>query len=170
MECYALACAVSLTPPVVARTLVEKCFVAFVEEVCVQCRAFPFSFTKTQQLVKTLNEHGMLARLVVDEAHCVSQWGHDFRPDFYRVGTCRAGCGRVPCRLAACLWDCICEGRALNTSRLIAPYTSLLTCDTCFLASPFPVAPARRVSKAVSFYSHHGLDGYSHGGSPSGRL
>lgn len=35
--------------------------------------------------------------LVIDEAHCISDWGHDFRPDYRRIGQVL---GRLPANIA----------------------------------------------------------------------
>jgi ATP-dependent DNA helicase RecQ len=35
--------------------------------------------------------------LVVDEAHCISQWGHDFRPDYLKIGRLRQELTNPPC-------------------------------------------------------------------------
>ncbi|HNH45632.1 MAG TPA: ATP-dependent DNA helicase RecQ, partial [Myxococcota bacterium] len=52
--------------------------------------------------------------LAVDEAHCLSQWGHDFRPDYLRLGEVRRELGR---------------GRVLRTLALTATATPEVQAD-----------------------------------------
>jgi len=59
----------------------------------------PEMLTKNQRMIDTfkrLNDNGQFARLVIDEAHCVSQWGHDFRPDYKAIGEIRSQFKGVP--------------------------------------------------------------------------
>ena len=55
--------------------------------------------------------------IAVDEAHCVSQWGHDFRPDYLRIGDLRRDLG-VP--LAAFTATADAETRAEIVEKLFA--------------------------------------------------
>jgi RecQ family ATP-dependent DNA helicase len=43
-----------------------------------------------------LHSRGLISRIVVDEAHCVSQWGHDFRPDYKRLNNLTGALRNVP--------------------------------------------------------------------------
>ena len=59
----------------------------------------PEMISKSQTIVgvfRDLHRRGRLARIVIDEAHCVSQWGHDFRPDYKLLGEVRQQFEGVP--------------------------------------------------------------------------
>ena len=44
----------------------------------------------------SLQERGMLSLFAIDEAHCVSQWGHDFRPEYRALTVLHERYGSVP--------------------------------------------------------------------------
>ncbi len=82
--------------------------------------------------------------IAVDEAHCVSQWGHDFRPDYLRIGQLRRELG-VP--LAAFTATADAETRAEIVEKLFdgqAPVTFLRGFDRPNIHLAFAVKDSPR--------------------------
>ena len=49
-----------------------------------------------RRLLEEIHDQGRLVAVAIDEAHCISAWGHDFRPDYRRLGQLRRLCPGVP--------------------------------------------------------------------------
>jgi RecQ family ATP-dependent DNA helicase len=76
-----------------------------------------------RKIMRVIHSQKELARIAVDEAHCVSEWGHDFRPAFQQLSFFKTEFPDVPiiCLTAtatARVRDDIIKTLALDTSKL----------------------------------------------------
>ena len=59
----------------------------------------PEKLAKSKQFMSKLqkaNDMKLVSRIVIDEIHCTSQWGHDFRPDYKFLGILKRQFPAIP--------------------------------------------------------------------------
>ncbi len=86
----------------------------------------PERIAKSKRIMSTLEKSYKLKQLsliVIDEVHCASQWGHDFRPDYKKLGVLKT---QFP--------DCPILGlTATATSKVLADVKEMLSISRCLI-------------------------------------
>ncbi len=84
----------------------------------------PEKVSKSKRFISKLekaHKEGRLARIVIDEVHCASQWGHDFRPDYKILGILKRQFPNTP----------IMGLTATATVKVLEDCKTLLRLDSC---------------------------------------
>lgn len=88
--------------------------------------ATPERFAKSKRFMSNLQKcyaDGRLQRIAIDEVHCCSQWGHDFRPDYKYLGILSNMFPKVP----------ILGLTATATTHVLADVQKILNIPGCLL-------------------------------------
>lgn len=86
----------------------------------------PEKIAKSKRFMSKLEkayEMGRLSRIVIDEVHCASQWGHDFRPDYKILGILKRQFPTAP----------ILGLTATATAKVLADCQEMLSLQQCLI-------------------------------------
>ncbi|TAJ23630.1 MAG: RecQ family ATP-dependent DNA helicase [Planctomycetota bacterium] len=88
-----------------------------------------------------------LAAIAIDEAHCISHWGHDFRPEYRQLGRLRARAPGIPLHAYTATADERVRADILSELGLVDPLVLVAPCDRPNLV--YRVQPRRELSKQL---------------------
>lgn len=111
---------------------------------------------------------GRLSRIVIDEVHCTSQWGHDFRPDYKILGILKRQFPGVPIlgltatattkvvddvkKILGLQEDCLLFKASFNRPNLFYE-----VCITLFIACTFFLSAKKKTLSTLSFQAVTGI-------------
>lgn len=94
---------------------------------------------------------GWVDLFAIDEAHCISQWGHDFRPEYSALGLIKKHMGNVPVMALTATADKLTRDDIAKQLSLCDPFVYISSFDRPNLS--LRVIPAPPKSKKVAYIS-----------------